>query len=365
MRYLLDAALVLAGLAGLRAFYLVVSVPPGQDGTFNAGLEILLWTIVQWLLLAIVLACCAGIGGFRGWGLQGASGVFLILMAYAAVLLLALLPIGITMEFNAAAKWGIDQVGAARLAAFGLPLALALCAAWFINAAEGVRNVPAFRYGWPAAVGVLCAIAAVVSIREMARWDKVAAASATAAAAREDEKTQQTRRDIAALTDANSLLEWDSYTGYNVPEDIRTEALRRVAARPRLEAELTEALASENTLWTREVLALIVRLPFTPSAALGKPVRDALAVINGEIRKRATDTDGDRAVDSFEGYTMQQTLKLAQRMAESAGVDLSPSLDDMQQAVAVSRNSNSARTFPAQVADAKRQIAATLAARHK
>jgi hypothetical protein len=372
MRYLLDLPLGLAVLLGMWSFSAIVLA--AQPPSHNTGEDILVFfaIVLSWLLLAVVLACCAGMGGVSGLEAGGGGSVVIALLVLGGIVLIELLPIGITLEPSAAAGWGIDQVGAARLAAFGMLFVLALYAGWIIHAPDDLRGIPGFRYGWPGAVGVVCILACVVSIREMARWDKVAQEEAVGVAQEKAERAQQQRRDFEALTDADPLIKWDEYVGYNAPEDIRTEALRRIALRPHLEAELSELLATDNTLWTRELLSLIVRVPFAPSQALEKPVRDALAVVSAEIRHQATatpeigsaDLHGDKAVDAYETSTLRNALQLAERMAETAGVDLSAELDDMQQAVALYRTSDAARSFPGQVAEAKKQIAKTLAARH-
>jgi hypothetical protein len=234
------------------------------------------------------------------------------------------------------------------------------------------------RYGALGTIGLLGLVAAATSLQEMGRWDAASRAGAAARVQREAESVQETRRAFAAMSDDATLFDWYAYVGDNVPADVQTEALRRIALRPRLEAELAEALASDNTLWTRAVLRLIAALPVQPSAALEQPLRAALAVITDEVRAWSTATryrqnetvPDDRALDMYEGYsqqstsgTLQTTLAVAERMA-AAGVDLRDAIDAMQQAAALSTKSEAARYFPAQAAAAKARIAQILAARH-
>jgi hypothetical protein len=114
-------------------------------------------------------------------------------------------------------------------------------------------------------------------------------------------------------------------------------------------------------------MSLIVRLPFTPSAALEKPIRGALEDIIGRFRKEATQItyDGDKRIDYYEQSTLNTTLAVAERMAESAGVDLGDELDEMQRAVALYPKSDAAYEFPGRVRDAKKTIAKSLATRRK
>jgi hypothetical protein len=380
MRFL-NLPLVIAGLLGWWAWYRTIVSPQGHttEQTMSEGFMILFAIFFTWLLLAVVLTTCAGLGSFKWLPAPGGSAVLVMLLLFAAVVLVALLPIGIALDLTAyniatGDRGSIVQIG---LASFGLPLALALYAGWVINAPEAVRDLPVPRYGALAAVVILGIVAARVSLQEIGRWDAAAQTRAVVGAQLDDERVQEDRRAFAALTDANSLLEWDSYAGYNRPEDIRTEALRRIALRPQLEAELAEALSSSNTLWTREALWLVATAPFKPSAALEKPLRDALAIITEEVGQRSTATverqsgtvPDDKALDNYEGYslqspkgTLQSTLAVAERMAAD-DVDMRDAIDAMQRAAARSAKSDAARYFPGQAAAAKERIAKILAAR--
>ncbi len=352
------------------AFVATVFDAPPVDGSRPLGdaVAILFGLFVAWALPVIVLMICGGIGCFKTFGVAGAGGVVAILLACAAIILVALVPLGVALEDNAAAKWGTDQVGAARLVAFGLPLVLALYAAWLVDAPEALRDARTLRYAGPGLIIALVAVAGVVSIREMARWDEEAAAEGVLQNRAEATRVEEERRAFAALTDDDPLLAWDTYVQFNLPEDVRAEALRRIALRPHLEAELSDALASENTLWVREALSLIDRVPFTPSVALEKPVRTAMAVVTAEIRQRQNaapqtgsgDLQGDGAIDAYETSTLRSVLGAARRMTE-ARVDLRPSITDLEQAVTLYPTSNAAHDFPAQAAAAKARIAESLA----
>ena len=90
----------------------------------------------------------------------------------------------------------------------------------------------------------------------------------------------------SALTDADPLLKWYQYSTYASPDDVRLEAMRRIAARPNLDAELVAVLGSENPLWAGEGVRFVADLPITPSPALVDAVRGASArvknLVNGE-----------------------------------------------------------------------------------
>lgn len=366
MRYLIDVPLAIAAISFWGMIHLIVySDEPGGQQAMGEYFVIAVCVGLLWLMLAVAVPACAGIGGFPWLSVGAGGGVFVVILIILGILLVASLPIGIVLEFDAQRKWGIDQVGAARVVAFGLPLVLALYAAWVVNVPAPLREARAVHYAALSVIGALCVLAAVVSVREMARAAAVMADRQVAQAQVEDEQKRQMRREFEALTDAAPLFTWDIYVHDNVPPDIRTEALRRIALRPDLETEIADSLTSENTLWVREGLSLIPKIPFKPSGGLEHPIRAALRVVSEEIRQRplADKRDGDKAVDYYESFALRATLDVAERMAETAGVDLRDAIDTMQQAVAVSRKSDAARTFPGQAAAAKARIATILAAR--
>src|SRR5262249_47951886 len=141
-----------------------------------------------------------------------------------------------------------------------------------------------------AVTGLLCLVAVVVSFRELQRMDEVAQVDAATAQHQAEQEAEQQRRAFATLTDADPLAAWDAYLSDVVPADVRAEALRRIAARPQLEAELARALASDNGNWSAEALSLIVRVPFVPSASIVPPVRDAVAAYAEGLAHEADQT---------------------------------------------------------------------------
>jgi hypothetical protein len=264
-------------------------------------------------------------------------------------------------------RWSHGVVVAARWVAIGMPAVLILYTAWVVNAPVEIRAVAASRYGLFAGIAIFGALAGFVTIKEMARWNQQAAEAAAAEQAREDEAIQETRRNFAALTDADPLFTWDIYVGYyNIPDDIRETALKRIAARPTLEAELTQALASDNSLWVQEALSLIVRVPFQPSSGLSQPVTRAIDRLIDELadEAKAKSYDGDQYIDHYRGSLLSTVRDVSVKMASGAGLDLSDRLDRLQAVVIEGYpKSNAASSFPSEVEATKKQIAAALAAR--
>ena len=369
MRYVVNLPLVIALLAIVRMFIVAVSGSPGGgDASIGAAYEMLFETVIAWLMLAIVLGACGGMGGFQWARVRDFAGVLVGLVGFVGILLVSLAAIGIAMELSTSAKWGTGQVASARVVAFGLPFLIVLYGGWIVNASQPSRDSPAIHRGALGMAGLLCLIALVVTVREMAREGQQAQVRVAVENREQAEKDNELRRQFAQLTDANSLFEWNAWLGDNVPDDIKTEARRRVVARPRFEAELAEAMDNVgNYPWSEHALVLVIVLPLKPSPALADPVRHAIAGYANRLTRESKDItyDGDKYIDRYHVYALGDVLRVAERMAETAGVDLGDSLDAVVRAVALYPKSESARSYPAKAAASKQRIAQLLAAGHK
>jgi hypothetical protein len=368
MRYLLNLPLLIAMLCLFMVFDTAVlsRTSGGPDAALGAAYAILFGTFMTWLMLGAVLIGCGALGALRWPGVRGAGGAAVALLAFGLIVAIATLPVSIAMESHAAARFGPGQTTLARLVAFGLPLVLLLYAGWMINAPHATRTTAAPHVAALGLTGLLCVVALAVSVRELGRQAQVAQADAAAAARQVDEQNDEVRRRFAALTDSDTLLAWYAYTTYAVPDDVRLEALRRIAARPQLEAELATALASDNAAWSEAVLALIISLPFTPSATLVRPVTDAITAYADRLQEGATmSTATDDRLDRYEGYELDTVLKLSVRMAESNGADLRDAIDAVARAVALYPKSATAQSFLRRAAETRAQISQAVAARHR
>jgi hypothetical protein len=369
VRYLLNLPILVATFgAGLFLYLAVLSErPTGGDAQMGAALAIVFAAFLYTVALAVALTGSVFVGGFDWIAVEGRGLRFvMVLAAFIAICLLCLASVSIAMETTGSdQRWTHDVVVASRWVAIGMPAVLILYAAWVVNAPVELRSLAAFRYGLLAGLAIFGVLAGFVTIKEMARWNQQAAEAAAAEQQREDEKTQETRRAFEALTDADPLLTWDMYVGYSVPDDIRETALKRIAARPDLEAELTGALASDNSLWVQEALSLVARVPFAPSPAFAEPVTKAIDRLTKELADEAKieSYDGDRYIDYYRASLLSTVRDASVKMAEGAGIDLSDRLDRLRQVVAEGYpKSAAASSFPGEVAVAKKQIAATLAA---
>ena len=85
-----------------------------------------------------------------------------------------------------------------------------------------------------------------------------------------------------------------------------------------------------------------------------------------DVRRPGADSDYDTYVDRWFDDRLAAALAIAKKMAESAGVDLSDALRDLQSAVVEAYpKSEAAKTYPKEVAAAAKQIEVAVAARRQ
>jgi hypothetical protein len=371
MRYLVNLPVAGALLCGWMMVNLTIltTQPRGGDAGLGAAFAIVGTTFFFWILLAVVVIGCALAGAFAWIPAEGSGARFvLVLMSFGAIVVLSLLPVGIAMETagrTTDARWSVATIWAARAVAVGLPVILLAYAAWLINAPEELRQSVPLRCIVLGATGILLAVAATVSVQELARWNRDAMENAAAERQQEDEKAIEHRRSFEALTDADTLLTWHGFTYHSSPDDIRLEALRRIALRANLEAELVAVLKSENHLWAAEGVRLVADLEFVPSAALADAVRQRLDRYAAGLRDgtKSITYDGDKRIDYYEQSRLREALAVSRRLAEASGVDLRPQIEAIRGAVSLYPKSETAGRFPGEAAAAARAVGAALARR--
>lgn len=371
MRYLVNIPLIGSVLLGWTLFHMTILTTPPRGGDAGLGFAYGLVFTIAFFLIAFVITVigCALTGGFDWLPVEGGGARFLVvLLGFAAIIAAWLLPIGIAMETAGRLqdeRWSPAVILASRVIGFGLPLLLLAYMAWVINASDEIRYATAPRHAALGLIGIFAFGAAAVSAQELMRWNRLDVAKQAAEKAEEDEKAVAHRRAFEALTDADPLLKWYEYTSYASPEDIRLEAMRRVAARPRIDVELIGVLGSENPLWAAEGVRFVDQLAITPSPALADAVRkrlDTYAKDLGDGAKIVT-YDGDKRLDYYEQSKLRDALAAARKLAKTANADLRGQIDALKQAVALYPKSDTARVFPREADEAKKEIAATLAKR--
>jgi hypothetical protein len=379
LRYLLNVPLVLAALLHAWFVFLVLMPSPWpgwSDGPSRGAMVVVMLEPVgrAALLLVPVIVGTVFAGGFdwlrvHRWWLR----LSLVLGASLLVAVLAVPCIFIAIGFSAAvgdsgtrafgalAKW--SSLIAATLA----PLMMMGWLGWVINAPAAIRGAV-----FPAGAGLAALLVTVVTggmLGTPMLLDEIASEQATAARYKlmEDERDAEVRSGFAKLTDADPLRDWIHYTDRFIPDDVRQAALRGLAARPTLEPDLAVVLGlplvgPSSMEWTDQAFLAVAAIPFRPSATLEAPVRGRigrLAEVIRTVRRAGEDSDYDTYVDRWFDDRLAAAIEISRKMADSAGVDLSDALRDLQRAVIEAYpKSQSAKTYPAQVAAVEKHLEA-------
>jgi hypothetical protein len=138
--------------------------------------------------------------------------------------------------------------------------------------------------------------------------------------------------------------------------------MRRIAARPDLDAELIAVLASENPLWAQEGVRFAADLEFSPSPALAEAVRTRLDAYAKTLTDEAAIVtyDGDKRLDYYEASRLREGLRAARRLADVPRADLRPQIAALRRAVALYPKSDMASRFPREADEAEKYISARL-----
>lgn len=371
MRYLVNLPLLAALPCGWIMIQLTILTTPARGGDAGLGVAYAIGfgSIFFWIMVTVTVLASAMTDAFDWIPAEGRGSRFvLVLMGFAAIVLISLLPTGIAMETAGGLedkRWSALTVIASRAAGEGLPMLLLAYIAWVINAPEEVRQLPGLRYAVIACTGLLIAAAAAVSVQELARWNRLSAENMAAVRKQEDEKVTAYRTAFAALTDADPLLAWNQYTSHAMPDDIRLEAMRRIALRPTIDAELIRVLGSGNGNWAAQGASYVADLAIKPSPELAETTRKYLETYARDLTEGAKlqTYDGDKRLDYYEQSRLRDALAVGRKLAETNRLDLRSQIEALQQAVALYPKSETAGWFPREGAEARKQIAALLVAR--
>ncbi|MBV9014636.1 MAG: hypothetical protein JO058_03170 [Alphaproteobacteria bacterium] len=400
MKHLLNLPLGIAALLQARFAYLALMPGPWPgwgDGPSRGAMAFIMLeaALLAWLPLVITGAGAVFTDAFD-WTPPVRRGRRRALML-AAVLVVAL-TIAMCMVVALASS---EAVGGSDFKAYRLlvpiaalggslgPFALMAWLAWLINAPAPLRHAV-----WPRRAVFAMLAATVVSggiIGLDSLRQEIAAESKLAASYRSEENQNEAENaaHFASLTDASPLHSWGAYATNTVyyadrfrraEDEMKETALRRLAARPTLEADLAKDLVSSDDSYRDSDIAflLVARVEFTPTAALETPLRSVMTRIGAEMRKASfgdkwpTKQGGgeDEILDSYikSGFAERLTasVAIARRMAAGPGVDLRDALHELQAtASAAYPNTRTAATYQRDVAAADREIAAALIARRK
>jgi hypothetical protein len=381
MKYALNVPLAVAALCqAWFASMVLVSAPWGgwEDGPSRGAMALVMLEVAAfcWLILLLAMVGAAFTDAFD-WLPTERRWLRRSLVAGAAPLIVALVVPCVMVAIEGSGAVGghdAEQIGTlpragALIVAVGLPFVVTGWLAWLIDMPAPRRDAALPRSIGLGALALTALIGGLLGTDMLADEIRIDRATAQRNQQMIDERDAQVREGYARLTDATPLRSWQSCTDRFAPDAMRAAALKRLAARPTLEPDLSEMLRSTDLEDAENALLLVQQIQFKPSAALGPPLRDAMSRIAGRIRtvrEPGSGNDFDSYLDSFFGDYLDASLAVAGKMADSAGVDLRDGLHDLEGAVIQAYpGSKSARSYPGEVMAAEQRIDTALAARPK
>jgi hypothetical protein len=398
MKYLLNVPLAIGALA--QAWFSYLALMPGpwanwEDGPSRGAMAFIMFqpAVLSWLMMLI-----AGIGAVFAdafeWAPVARRGIRR-LATLGATLLIAF-AIGscmiVAVDISAAAgshdSGGFNWVmlAVAQLGGTIVPLVVMAWLAWLIDAPPARRHLAAIRMPVLAILAVTTLVGGIIGISNLSEEISIDRATSARYRQEEDKNEAENVAHFASLTDASPLSSWGAYatnTAYyadrfrSTEDKMRDTALRRLAARPTLEADIARDLVASDARDSDIAFLLVARVQFSPSAALEAPLRSVMARIVAEIRRAGpadkwTPEPGDHnaILDSYIrtdfGERLAASLVIATKMADSAGVDLRDALRELQStAIEAYPKTKSAENYQRDVATTDRRIEAALNARRK
>jgi hypothetical protein len=396
MKYLLNLPLALAALfqAGFASLALMSGPWAGwEDGPSRGAMAYILFeaALAAWLPLVI-----AGLGAVFTDAFDSAPVIHRARrrLAMLVATLTAAVAIGASMVVaigDSAATGGSDFAPYGALpvviAKFGgtiVPLVVIAWLFWLIDAPSPLRHAP-----WPrgmAFAALALTVPGFVIGADGLRQEIVAEGKLAASyKVEEDQNEAQNAAHFASLTDASPLSSWGGYATNNVyyakrfrrtEDEMRDTALRRLAARPTLQADLAQDLVSKDRYDSLAhdsdtAFLLVARVQFVPGAALEAPLRMAMSRIAAEMRRTGPGDKWTADSDILDSYIrsdyaerLTASLGVAKKMAEGPGVDLRDALGELQTtAISAYPKTKTAETYRRDVSATDTAIGAILAAR--
>jgi len=386
MKYLLNLPLCLAALFQAWFTSLVLMQAPWSgwgDGPSRGAMAFVMLepAVFCWLLLLLAMVGAASTDAFDWLPVRRRWLRRLLVVGAALLTVVSAVPCVATAIGGSApvadrdtAEFGRLFVTGAMVVAVAVPFALAGWLAWLIDVPSPWRDALWARGIGLGALALLLLIGSPLGTQMLAEEIRTDLATSRRYQQEIDERETARTADFAKLTDASPLHSWGSYATDDLDLKERREmALRRLAARPTVEADLARDLVSSYARDSDVAFLLVERVRFAPSTALEAPLRTAMSRIAGEMRKAGFGEawPGDSAtLDSYirSGFAerLAASLVIARRMADSAGVDLRDALGELQSAaIGAYPKTKSAETYQREVAAADKYIEAALAARLK
>ena len=345
MRYLLNAPLALAAFCQIAFTSLVLMQGPWagwEDGPSRGAMAYILIVTAAWALLPLLAAALAaalitdafdGPPVFHG---RRAALVLGTLFAAAAIAGSMAAAIGESRAVNGHGFAGLgDPLGS--IAAIGgtfSPFVVVAWLFWLINAPPRLR-----RAVWPRRTALAALVLTAPGFflgADALRQEIVAQGKLSAQYRQEEDKNEaENVANFASLTDDSPLSSWGAYATNNVyyaerfrkaQDEMRDQALKRIAARPTLEADLAKDLLSRDLYdsFARDsdiAFLLVARAPFAPSAALEAPIRDAMKRIVAEMRAAGPGKEWPGQSDVLELLHFEQFRRAPRRVATDRQAD--------------------------------------------
>jgi hypothetical protein len=395
MKYLLNVPLAVAALC--QVGFASLALMPGpwagwEDGPSRGAMAFIMleMALAAWLPLLVAALGAVFTDAFdwspvihRGRRRAAMSVATLFVAAAIAASMVVALSDSAAVGGHDFAQYGALPVAIATIGGTIVPLVAIAWLFWLIDA-----PLPQRHAAWPQriALGALAFTAPGFVIGVVGLGQEIVAEGRLAASYKleEDENEAQNAARFASLTDASPLSSWGAYatnTSYyadrfrRAEDEMREAALKRLAARPTLEADLAKDLLSRNKYdsFARDsdiAFLLVARVQFVPTAALEMPLRNAMSRIAAEMRKAGPGQAWPGDSDTLDSYIRSEyaerlaaSLVIAKRMT-AAGVDLRDALRELQStAIAAYPKTKTAMTYERDVTAADTVIGGELASR--
>lgn len=190
---------------------------------------------------------------------------------------------------------------------------------------ERMASVPETVYQWPLKAGYGASL--VLCFGLFIGWMRDGMATAQAVENSEKERMERFETEQVAFleqqTPADPLINVLSVTSPNTIEALRTVALRKVAERPQLEAELIELLADEY--YHYHVYGYLARIEVAHPEALAKPLCNSIDLLANLISKSISGSNNLQEWH-FDHLHVDYLLEAIEFQFEDAGTDFRPAL---------------------------------------
>jgi hypothetical protein len=399
MRYLLNLPLVIAALVQAWFVYLVLMPAPWpgwSDGPSRGAMALFMIQVAlaSWLPLLVAAVGAVFTDAFdwspvvrRGRRRAGMLAATVVTAAPVAMCMVVALSDSAAVGGHDFAHYGATLVWSATIGGTVVPLAAIAWLGWLINAPPAWRHFAGPRRATLGLLAVTVLAGGIIGCDTLRNQIIRERELAERYGLEEDKNEAENMAHFASLTDASPLSGWGAYATnasyyaerFRPAEDeMRAEALRRLATRPTLEADIAKDLVASYTPDADIAFLLVARVQFAPSGALEMPLRRAMSRIEAEIRKAGLQpgsnwpksSGDDEVLDSYikSGYSERLTasLVIATRMADSAGVDLRDSLRELESAATEGYpKTKTAETYRRDVAATEQKIEAMLSAKRR